>query len=324
MTAVRVIGGGPAGCAAALAAIRSGATVELFERSRLPRHKVCGEFLSPEVLPILTRLGSSEPFLDAQPAWIRRLSLHFGRRTRITVLPEPGFGLSRYEFDHVLYQQALASGARIRQEYVARPAPGDVWAAGRTSQTPRGGRLFGFKAHYEGPTDDAVELFFFQGCYVGVSSIEGGRTNVCGLGPEEALHRHGFLLDDLLHGFQPLRARLEPLRRVMEWQHAGPLVFEHRLEAPQPWYLAGDALSFVDPFTGSGQLAALLTGSLAGESAARQLEPAEYWRRVRAMLRPAIEISSWIRKATGSKLAEMLLPVLPAALLFRLTRPRIR
>ena len=46
----------PAGCCAALAAAREGADVRITERSQFPRHKVCGEFLSPEIAPVL---GSS-------------------------------------------------------------------------------------------------------------------------------------------------------------------------------------------------------------------------------------------------------------------------
>jgi len=42
---IRVIGAGPAGAAAAIAARLEGVEVDLFEKSRFPRQKVCGEFL---------------------------------------------------------------------------------------------------------------------------------------------------------------------------------------------------------------------------------------------------------------------------------------
>ncbi len=48
-----IIGGGPAGTAAALEARRHGLRVALWERDRFPRDKVCGEFISPEALPLL-------------------------------------------------------------------------------------------------------------------------------------------------------------------------------------------------------------------------------------------------------------------------------
>src|SRR5438445_13418216 len=51
-----VVGAGPAGCAAAITAVRGGARVLLLERGRFPRHKVCGEFVSAESLDLLHNL----------------------------------------------------------------------------------------------------------------------------------------------------------------------------------------------------------------------------------------------------------------------------
>ena len=51
-----IIGGGPAGCAAAIVAAKSGARVLLLDRSRFPRQKVCGEFVSAESLGLLQLL----------------------------------------------------------------------------------------------------------------------------------------------------------------------------------------------------------------------------------------------------------------------------
>jgi len=54
---INILGGGPAGSAAALAALREGTQVRMVEKSKLPRHKVCGEFFSPEIGPELEKLG---------------------------------------------------------------------------------------------------------------------------------------------------------------------------------------------------------------------------------------------------------------------------
>jgi flavin-dependent dehydrogenase len=51
-----VVGGGPAGSAAAITAARNGASVLMLERGRFPRHKVCGEFVSAESLELLGNL----------------------------------------------------------------------------------------------------------------------------------------------------------------------------------------------------------------------------------------------------------------------------
>ena len=89
-------GGGLAGTAAAIAARRAGAPVTVIEKSSFPRHKVCGEFLSPEVLPILGELGLRQAFLALQPALMRRAVLNFGGREKRFSLPEPAYGLSRF------------------------------------------------------------------------------------------------------------------------------------------------------------------------------------------------------------------------------------
>jgi flavin-dependent dehydrogenase len=320
---VEVVGGGPAGASAALSALAHSADPVIYEKSRLRRHKVCGEFLSPELERVLERLGVGSSFMAAGPAKIRRFLLVSGRASKLARLPEAAFGLSRRAFDDLLLRHAVAAGARVEHRQIAAPAAGAIWAAGRRASQPRGSRLFGFKAHFTGPADDAVELYFWRGCYVGLNTVEGGVTNVCGLAPESALTALGFDIDALVDGYAPLRERLTPLERSFDWMHTGPLVFGNRLASVPTFYPAGDALSFVDPFTGSGLLAAVLTGSLAGECAARGVGVEAYMARCEAALGRAFRFSSGLRRLAGTALAEALLPAVPASLLYRLTRPHV-
>src|SRR5260370_36100850 len=67
---------------------------------------------------------------------------------------------------------------------------------------------------------------------VGVSAAGNGITNVCGLCRESALKRLDFDHDALLHSNDPLRERLGPLRREMEWLSAGPLKCGEKLPHP--------------------------------------------------------------------------------------------
>jgi hypothetical protein len=238
---VRILGCGPAGSTAALSALKHGAEVEIIERSSFPRHKVCGEFLSPEIAPILASLDACDAFLASRPHRVTHMSLIFGSRTKSARLPEPAYGLSRYTFDNLLRDIALSRGARSASE--GEP---HIITTGRSATMTRGGRLFGFKAHYEGPQNDAVELYFLRRAYIGISCVEGRVTNVCGLAPEDMLNRHGFDPDSLMQSSDALRDRLKPLNRRMKWLFTGPL------EYGQQWqntdcHRAGDALSFVDP-----------------------------------------------------------------------------
>src|SRR5579862_1418343 len=208
---INILGGGPAGASAALAALGEGARVQVIEKSRFPRHKVCGEFFSPEIALELQRLGVWEAFLASGPSRVARLALHIGAREKISRLPEPAWGLSRYTFDALLLDRAVANGAEVVKETTE---PVSIVATGRGSgASTRGRRLFGFKAHFEGPANDAIELFFFDGCYVGVAAIEGGRTNVCGLGPENVLARVNFEYDAVVEQSPALRDRLRPDRK---------------------------------------------------------------------------------------------------------------
>ncbi|MGH6789180.1 MAG: FAD-dependent monooxygenase, partial [Pseudolabrys sp.] len=52
-----IVGGGPAGAAAACGLAALGRDVVLIERSDAPHHKVCGEFLSVETQAQLSRFG---------------------------------------------------------------------------------------------------------------------------------------------------------------------------------------------------------------------------------------------------------------------------
>jgi flavin-dependent dehydrogenase len=317
---INIRGGGPAGSAAALAALREGARVRIVEKSKLPRHKVCGEFYSPEIVPELEKLGVWDAFLSAGPARVRRTVLHFGRVQKASKLPETAFGLSRYQFDQLLLDAARTGGAEVVNQCDEEPL---IVATGRSAKpVTKGKRLFGFKAHFEGPTDDAVELFFFDRCYVGVTSIEGGRTNVCGLAPESFLSRFAFEYDRIVMHCPALSARLAPLRRVIPWISTGPLQYGQAFEPHGSSYPAGDALSFVDPFTGSGILAAVRSGAMAGQAAVLAQPVKEYLRDCRLSLRQPFQVAIVLRKALEGGWAEKLAPLAPSRLLFALTRPK--
>ena len=321
---IHILGGGPAGSAAALAALRRGSHVQVVEKSRFPRHKVCGEFLSPEIAPELERLGVWNAFLAEGPARVCRTALHFGRHTKTVRLADPAYGLSRFVFDRLLLDQAVAAGAEVINEAQESPV---IVATGRhntrnTTPQQKGQRLFGFKAHFEGPVDEAVELFFFDRCYVGVSCIEAGKTNVCGLAPESFLSRSGFEYDSIVMQCPALADRLKPLHRLTQWFSTGPLQYGQAFANTGDVYPAGDALSFVDPFTGSGLLAAVRSGAMAGKAAAIGQPVAEYLRDCRASLRRPFHVAGVLRRALEGGWAEKLAPFAPSRLLFALTRPK--
>jgi flavin-dependent dehydrogenase len=322
---IHVLGGALAGCAAAITLRQHGRPVTIIEKSAFPRHKVCGEFLSPETARIFAALGVDPEFQAAAPAPIRRALLHFGATAKQFHLPETAYGLSRYALDALLLNAAVAQGAAVTRDAPLAPDSGlRIITTGRKARAPKGARQFGFKAHFEGPANDAVELYFFRGGYVGVNPVEGGRTNVCGLARDELLKQDGrFDAGALAEEIPALRQRLGGLRPVFDWMYVGPLVYANRFHEPPPdnEYFAGDALSFIDPFTGSGMLGALSTGRLAGQCAAAGVPPGEYQRQAQLRLGRPFAFSGLLRKALEFSWAGWAAHLAPGAFLFKLSRP---
>jgi hypothetical protein len=321
---IEVIGGGPAGSSAAIAAALEGSSVRIFEKSHFPRHKVCGEFLSPEIAPLLEHLGCWARFAACQPSRIHSVRLHLGGRVKRWTLREPAFGLSRYCFDQLLLEHARTTGAEVvrgRAEPSGLPA---VVAHGRHFRAEKP-RLFAFKAHFSGPVDDVLDLIFSGDTYAGICAIEGGRTNVCGVAPEHRLAECGFAVDEFLGAEPVFAARLEPLRREMDWLITGPLLFRGELSGPPApgIYPAGDALGFVDPFTGTGMLSAVWSGMLAGRCAAAGVPVSRYLGICRSGLVTQYRAAAAFRRAAAWSGAGFLARLVPGNLLYRLTRPRI-
>ena len=323
MGAIDVIGGGPAGAMAAIAALREGARVRVFEKSVFPRHKVCGEFLSPEILGLLRQVGCADDFLSLRPAAIRHMELHFGARVVRHALPRCAYGLSRHALDRLLLDRAAALGAVILPETAKVTTGPVVLANGRTAQARGRNRVFGFKAHYKGVIDDTVALFFFEGCYAGMSAVEEGAINICGLAPERLLRECAFQPERLLARCEPLWSRLQGLERVFDWLTTGPLVpgLAPRAKAEPLVYPAGDALGFIEPFTGSGILNAMLSGRRAGTAAARGVAAEEYLAAARLALQRPFVVSTLFKRILDSGWAGSLASIVPGNVLFHLTRP---
>lgn len=120
---VVVIGGGPAGAAAAIRAARAGLQVTMFEKGPYGRDKVCGDGLTPRAVAALKELN-----IDLTPAHrIDGLRMIAGRRTRELAwpsggrFPDHGAVWPRQRFDQHLVDAALAAGAEVRFDTEAIP-----------------------------------------------------------------------------------------------------------------------------------------------------------------------------------------------------------
>ncbi len=117
---IAVIGAGPAGSAAAAALGSLGWQVLLIERDRFPRHKVCGEFLSPESQATLNDLGLFSDLAALHPVQLQEVQLFSRQGSELVVpLPQVGWGVSRYAMDAALAHCAERRGVTLWQNSTA-------------------------------------------------------------------------------------------------------------------------------------------------------------------------------------------------------------
>lgn len=107
-----IAGGGLAGLTSAILLSRAGKKVLLIEKKIYPFHKVCGEYVSNEVLPFLQSLGFDPFHYGASRISKLRISSPKGKSIFVN-LDMGGFGLSRYCIDHALAELAKENGTEI-------------------------------------------------------------------------------------------------------------------------------------------------------------------------------------------------------------------
>jgi geranylgeranyl reductase family protein len=135
---IAVIGGGPAGAAAAIRAARAGARVVVVEKGPYGRDKICGDGLTPRAVAALDELKI--PLDDAH--LIDGLRMIAGKRVR--ELPWPAGGRfpangavwPRRRLDAALIDAAIEAGADVRFETTGAPVIGrDGRVTGVTTPT---------------------------------------------------------------------------------------------------------------------------------------------------------------------------------------------
>lgn len=290
-----VIGGGPAGASAAITAAREGWSALLLERGRVPRHKVCGEFVSAEALDLLRWLIESDGDAITHNA-VRltetRLFLD-GRVLRVPIHP-PSASIARHDLDLALWNAATAVGVTTLSEVTVQEVTPEepfrvattagqfaaravINASGRWSNLNRpagaanGARWLGLKAHCRGESEPSVDLYFFEGGYCGVQPVRdaGGNPaiNVCALVRPDTADN----LKDLLRCHPTLELRGRQWEEVFPAMRTFPVAFRQPTPVSGSILNAGDAANFVDPFVGDGIAIALWGGHLATRSLAPYL-----------------------------------------------------
>lgn len=291
-----VIGAGLAGSCLAAAVAQRGWRVVLLERQRGPRHKVCGEFLSPEAQASLHALDLHATVAALAPAEIYRAAIISRQGQRLDMaLPGVAWGVSRFRLDAALAQAAAQAGATVREgvtgtaitqgedgyEVEVRDTASartsihtrtTVVACGRhavqglrppqATAAPRQ-MYVGVKCHYAGlQMPPEVRLYLFEGGYVGLSPIEDGQANLCLLASQEAFARVGgrvpAMLDAVTRAIPALASDLAGGQRLDESMVAVGAVDTARTTVLwDQCARIGDAATMIPPLCGDGQAMAI-------------------------------------------------------------------
>lgn len=200
-----IVGGGPAGAAAAITLAHAGERPLLIERSRETGDAICGGFLSWRTLETLAGLGVEADTLNPSPT--TRVRLFAGRRAAEAPLPRPARSVSRRKLDTVLLAAAATAGAGIERGIAVRAiedtvrlddgaelrpaalflASGkhDVRGLARPAEARGSDPTLGIRVRIAAApglarlVGDAIELHLFDRGYVGVALQEDGSANVC-------------------------------------------------------------------------------------------------------------------------------------------------
>jgi len=283
-----VIGGGPAGTSAAITAARNGARVLLIEGGTVPRHKVCGEFISAESLrlldDLLRKLPHGQTFLQSAPS-ISRLRLLLGERALEVRISPAALSLSRHRLDSILWNAALQAGVEARTQCEVASVEGEgpflvktaqcdleakslIIAAGKWSRftmdraVPSGPKWIGLKAHqHEDEPPRETDLYFFEHGYCGVQPVADNVVNVCAMVRSD----QATSLNAIFALHPRLAKRAAGWSAMMSPITTAPLIYRAPQPVRQNALLVGDAAGFIDPFVGDGISIALHSGVVAAQ-----------------------------------------------------------
>lgn len=311
-----VVGGGPSGAAAAIAATRRGLRTLLVDRVAHPRDKVCGCCLAPRGQRVLREIGLAGLLEGA-----RRIDgVRLACSDREVLVRRAGIlSLSRATLDGGLLRAAAASGATLAWPFVATVEPdgltrlrgpggervvrshlrvvadglhgASLHARPRFAWRVRPGGRIGLGAILPAGcvhvADEEIHMQIDGAGYAGLVRLEDGRVDLAAAVRPEAVRASGGAAACVA---RMLQAKVidDAALHAATW-HGTPQLWRTRQHLhDDDTLLAGDAGGYVEPFTGEGMGWALATGWAAGEHAVAVLRGeascAEWERRARALV----------------------------------------
>jgi flavin-dependent dehydrogenase len=293
---VIIIGGGLAGLCNAIHLSKFGKKVLLIEKNTYPKHKVCGEYISNEVLPYLEFLEIN-PF-DFGAVKIDNFQLSTTKNKLISAkLPLGGFGISRYQFDFILAEKAKENGVQILHDTVTNihfkeefftvetkenhsfKANMCIGAFGKRSLLDvkmerdfiqKKSPYLGVKIHVKGNfPKDLVALHNFKGGYCGVSKVENNSINLCYITSFSSFKKFKNIDDfqeNVVFKNSFLKEIFQNSKAVWEKPLSiGQISFETKKPIENHMIMCGDSAGMIHPLCGNGMSMAIQSAQIASK-----------------------------------------------------------
>ena len=292
---VIIIGGGLAGLSSAIHLSKENIRVLVIEKNAYPNHKVCGEYISNEVLPYLHYLDIDVFKLGAQKINKFELSTPKSKLIKAT-LPLGGFGISRYTLDNALAKKAMQNGVTIIQDSVvdiqflndsfsvqtknkAYHSKLVIGAYGkRSSLDIKMDRSFikqkspflAVKIHVKGDfPNDLVALHNFKGGYCGVSKVENDIINLCYITNFEAFKKFKDIdefQEEVVFKNNYLKSIFKNSQPVFETPLTiSQISFSNKNPIENHIIMCGDSAGMIHPLCGNGMSMAIRSAQMASQ-----------------------------------------------------------
>jgi len=293
---VIIVGGGLAGLVSALHLSQKGLEVLLIEKNEYPKHKVCGEYISNEVLPYLVSMGFDPFEYGAKNITDFTLSTP-GSRSISTTLPLGGFSISRYCIDAELAKKASEHGAKIHHALVTDiqfkqdrfkvitnkkeefSADLVIGSFGKRSNLDvkldrdfmkKPSPFLGVKAHYKGDfPEEAVGLHNFPGGYCGISKVENDHINICYIADFKSFKKHkniSSFQENVLSKNKFLKKAFQEFEMVFDKPLTiSQVSFSSKDPVENHVLMVGDAAGMIHPLAGNGMGMAISAGQMAAQ-----------------------------------------------------------
>ena len=260
-TDIFVIGGGPAGLAAAIAARLKGFDVTVADAARPPIDKACGEGLMPDSHDALRRLGVTfDPEESCTFRGIRFIG--DGGTVSADFRREPGISVRRVRLHQLLIDRAQEVGVKLlwRTHVTSVQDVSARWIIGADGQNSRVRRWaglhatcsesfrYGFRRHYRASRwTDYMEIYWGPACQMYVTPVGGGEVCTALITRDPHLR-----IDAAMAHFPELACRLKGASITSD--ERGAVTATRRLKRVYRGHIAliGDASGSVDAITGEG------------------------------------------------------------------------